>query len=149
MDEEEYARVFAQAHAESIDALEDEARRRAVDGCRQYKFNNGRPIMVRCDLNDPEYSHTIEGPDGETWPVKHYAELQYSDTLLILLLKSERPNKYRDKPTEIKGGDTNVHVGLDLNSMLAAAELRNIIDVDSVAVVARKAIEDHSSEGED
>jgi hypothetical protein len=74
----EYARAFADAHEEAIDVLEGEARRRAFEGLVRYKFHQGKPIL------DPK--------TGEP-----YYELEYSDTLLIFLLKGARPEKYRER----------------------------------------------------
>ena len=64
-----YAEAFAEAHAEACDALESEARRRAVKGVR-------KPVF---------YQGTICG-----------SVCEYSDTLLIFLLKAALPEKYRD-----------------------------------------------------
>ncbi|HEY0076690.1 MAG TPA: hypothetical protein VGB77_21585 [Abditibacteriaceae bacterium] len=73
---------FAAAWDAAIDAgadrLEDEALRRAIEGEKQYKFTRS---------GDP-----VEHPEtGEP-----YFERKYSDGLLVLLLKSRRPEKYRD-----------------------------------------------------
>ncbi len=75
----EYVEAFKDAGDEAIETLEAEARRRAHDGLVRYKFDkNGDPIR------HPE--------TGEP-----YYELQYSDTLLIFLLKALRPKVYREK----------------------------------------------------
>ena len=73
-----YAVAFAQAEEKAADALEAEARRRAINGVLRYKFDKGRPIT------NPE--------TGEP-----YYELEYSDTLLIFLLKGARPGRYRER----------------------------------------------------
>lgn len=75
----EYAAAFEVAERKSVKALEDEARRRAFEGCRRLKFDaKGNPLI------DPS--------TGEP-----YEELQYSDTLLIFLLKGAMPEKYRER----------------------------------------------------
>ena len=59
------------------DIMEDEARRRAIEGYEKPIYNNGKLVgTVR----------------------------EYSDTLTVLLLKSRRPSKYRENvKTEISG----------------------------------------------
>lgn len=76
-DDADYKTAFNIAHEDAIDMLEDEARRRAIEGTRRFKFHNGKPIR------DPKTK-------------KPYSELDYSDTLLIFLLKGARPDIYRD-----------------------------------------------------
>lgn len=58
--------------------LELEARRRACEGVERKKFHQGEPVI------DP-----VTG--------KHYVEREYSDILLICLLKAHRPKKYRER----------------------------------------------------
>ena len=77
MDDPDYAKRFQAAQEEASDILEEEARRRAIAGLRRYKFHQGTPAV---------------GPDGEP-----YYELEYSDTLLIFLLKGARPDKYAER----------------------------------------------------
>lgn len=77
--EPDYADAFRAAEEQAVEMLEREARRRAIEGLRKKKFDrNGNPII------DPE--------TGE-----QYVEHEYSDTLLIFLLKGARPEKYRDR----------------------------------------------------
>lgn len=66
-----YAERFEAAKAESVEMLEDEARRRAHDGIRKRKFH---PRSKRA-----------------------YDEIEYSDVLLIVLLKANAPEKYRER----------------------------------------------------
>jgi hypothetical protein len=58
-----------EALEDAVDVLEAEARRRAVTGCRKQIYYKGEAI-------------------GE--------EVEYSDTLLIFLLKAHRPDKFRE-----------------------------------------------------
>lgn len=61
------------------DRLEKEAVRRAVEGVRKKKFTaKGEPVF------DPE--------TGD-----QYVEREFSDTLLIFMLKGARPDKYKDR----------------------------------------------------
>ena len=74
----DYAKAFADAKAEADEALEMEARRRAVKGLRRYKFYKGEPVL-----------HPVTG--------KPYVEHEYSDGLLIQLLKANLPDKYAER----------------------------------------------------
>lgn len=73
----DYAKAFSDAAEAAADKLEAEARRRAHDGLLRMKFHQGEPII------DPRTKEP-------------YFELEYSDTLLIFLLKGARPEKFRD-----------------------------------------------------
>lgn len=94
---EAYKAAFAEADDVATEALEAEARRRALDGVRRHKFDRGRPIMVPCRPGDPDGRCVEQAEDGsEVW-AKPYVEHEYSDTLLIFLLKGKRPEVYRDR----------------------------------------------------
>ena len=68
-----------------VDALEDEAIRRAAEGTKRKKFTaNGAPVI------DPE--------TGE-----QYFKHDYSDTLLIFMLKARRPEKFRERNETLHG----------------------------------------------
>jgi hypothetical protein len=86
-----YAKAFVGASEEAADALEAEARRRAEAGVRRLKFHQGQLITIPNPDFDPAK------PEGSDNP-KHvpYIEHEYSDTLLIFLLKGARPAKYRE-----------------------------------------------------
>ena len=88
LEQPDYAAAFRKAEQQAADNLEKEAIRRAVEGVRRIKFGrNGQPLI------NPE--------TGEP-----YAEHEYSDTLLIFLLKGLRPDKYRENVRqEISGPD--------------------------------------------
>ena len=73
-----FAAAWEAALDQAADYLEEEARRRAHDGLIKKKFNNGEPV--------------IDPATGE-----QYVEHEYSDTLLIFLLKGTRPEKYRER----------------------------------------------------
>lgn len=82
----EYPARFRQAKREAAERLEIEARRRAIKGLKRKKFTKGGDPII-----DPE--------TGE-----QYYELEFSDTLLIFLLKGALPHKYRDRvQSEISG----------------------------------------------
>lgn len=76
----EFAVLWDEAMDDAADVLEQEARRRAHEGLKRYKFlRDGTPIM-----------HPVTG--------EPYVEHEYSDRLLEFLLKGARPEKYRDAP---------------------------------------------------
>ncbi len=75
----EFAAAWEKAKDAGIDALEDEARRRAFEGFEKPVFHQG----AQCG-----------------------AIREYSDTLTIFLLKGARPEKYRDRvSSEITGAN--------------------------------------------
>lgn len=93
----DYQAAAAEAMEEATDLLEKEARRRAETGTLKPVFWKGEKVgTVR----------------------------EYSDTLLIFLLKGQRPDKYRERSEVKHTGGVNVS-GLDL-SKLSQAELDTI-----------------------
>lgn len=83
-----------EAHAQSSDYLEMEARRRAVDGWEEPVYGSGGP-----------------GKGTEQVGVVR----KYSDTLLIFLTKGALPEKYRER------FDQKVSGSLDIGTAVAAA----------------------------
>lgn len=68
----EYPALFKAAEEQAIDRLEQEARRRALEGVEKPVYQGGKLVgTVR----------------------------EYSDTLLIFLLKGAKPDKYRERST--------------------------------------------------
>ena len=91
MENAAYAETFAAAHKQACETLESEARRRAVSGVRKPVYYQGDVVgLVR----------------------------EYSDTLLIFLLKAALPEKYRD---DYRAELTNPN---DLAERLAAGRAR-------------------------
>lgn len=74
----DFAAAWDGALDQATDALEAEARRRAHAGLVRKKFDKGQPVI------DPETG-------------SQYVEHEYSDTLLIFLLKAHRPEKFRER----------------------------------------------------
>lgn len=71
-----FAEQWKDALDDAIDDLEAEAWRRAHNGNARYVFYKGEPVQV----------------DG-----KYLIEHEQSDTLMALLLKAHRPDKYRER----------------------------------------------------
>ncbi len=76
--DDQFAAGWREAELVSTEVLEAEARRRAVTGVPRLKFDRGVAVT------DPS--------TGEP-----YVENEYSDTLLIFLLKARAPEKYRER----------------------------------------------------
>lgn len=90
---QERDKTFAAACKESLEEatekLELEARRRALHGLERKKFDKGVPL--------------IDPATGE-----QYVEREYSDTLMIFLLKAHKPDKYREKIDHRHGGNEDL-----------------------------------------
>lgn len=78
----DYVRQFEMAKEEATDALELEARRRAVDGVARVRFHAGKPIKIK---------------DPKTGKLVVYVEHEYSDRLLEALLRAHRPQLFGQK----------------------------------------------------
>jgi hypothetical protein len=112
-----YAAAFEDAREQAGEALEEEARRRAVTGTL-------KPVIYQGSLCREEVAERTESIDPETGEVtvkteykkigKPLAIREYSDTLLIFLMKGAMPNKYRDnvQVTGANGGpiETSLNV---------------------------------------
>jgi len=77
--------AFDEAKETPLECYEGEARRRAVEGVEEYVLYRGEPILI-----NPKTGR-IDKDQGV--PV---VRRRYSDVLLIVLLKSLAPEKYRD-----------------------------------------------------
>ena len=115
--DEAFDEAWRDALDQSADLLEEEARRRAYEGVRRLKFDRGRPIMVPALGDDGLVIKDKEG-NPELVP---YAEHEYSDVLLIFLLKGIRPEKYRERTDVRHSGKIDV-------SRLSDAELQSITE---------------------
>ena len=81
----EYRAAFEAATIMGADALEDEAIRRAREGVVRQVLYHGMPAMELVDPNKPELG------------LKAREEREYSDPLLLALLKAKKPREYRDR----------------------------------------------------
>jgi hypothetical protein len=93
----QYAAAFAAAMRQGIDSLEDEAIRRAQNGVRRPVMYHGKPVMVPTDPAKRA---------GKKNPKVPLYETDYSDTLMLAILKAKKPDEYREKlSTELTGKD--------------------------------------------
>lgn len=81
-DEPDFKAAWDIAEQQAIDALELEARRRAELGVEDYVVSQGKLVYIT---------------DEETGETKPLVKRVYSDTLMVLLLKAHRPERYSDK----------------------------------------------------
>lgn len=107
-----FAAAFREAEIEATERLEEEARRRAVEGVVKETpiFHNGAPVAT-------------------------ITETKYSDTLLIFLLKARAPEKYRERqaiehsgpgggPIETRDGLSDVERATRLAALLDIVQRR-------------------------
>lgn len=85
--DDDYRKRFDEACKLSAIRLEDEARRRAIEGTHVYKFDKDGEALLDPDTGQP------------------YREMKYSDTLMIFLLKGNNPEKFGDKVEQTHKGD--------------------------------------------
>lgn len=100
----DYKDQFREAESQANDRLEQEARRRAVEGTQKPVFQGGKQVGV---------------------------VQEYSDTLLIFLMKGAMPDKYKERQThELTGKDGGpIKTQVDLSG-LTLEELRALAQAD-------------------
>lgn len=108
----EFAAQWEEALDEASDLLEKEAWRRAVDGVQE-------PVIGRVGKDE---DGILTGPDGKPLYIR-----KYSDTLMALLLKAHKPEKYRERQDITANVNANVkgYVGIspdDWDSSQPAAD---------------------------
>ena len=99
--DEKFALAWRAAVDEAVDDLEQEARRRALDGTEEPVFYQGKECArVR----------------------------RYSDSLMLALLKAERPEKYKDRVASELSGELRGGVLVVPHTMEAAAWAEIAVD---------------------
>lgn len=88
-----FAEAWDRALEEAADLLEAEARRRAEQGVPRLKFHKGKAVLV--PMLDAA-GKIIKDSAGEIEWVP-YIDQEYSDSLLMFLLKGANPEKYRER----------------------------------------------------
>ena len=90
----EYAAAFAAAEERAIEALEAEARRRAELGVEEPVIYQGR---LQYEAKRDRYGRELKTADGQViYSTTPLTVRKPSDILLMFLLKSKRPQVYRD-----------------------------------------------------
>lgn len=85
-----FAEKWDEACEMAADALEAEARRRAVEGVQEPLVARGAPVY----RTDPETGETLRDAEGNPVPL---TITRYSDRLLEIMLKAKRPHEYKDR----------------------------------------------------
>lgn len=106
-----YQDAFALAQEEAVDALETEARRRAVTGVMRRRFN-------------PKTGEAFD-------------ELEYSDVLLIFLLKANAPAKFRDRVSL----DANIQ---STSKLIVELPTKDFLEDDQQPAIAAGTIDSHA-----
>lgn len=115
----DFAAAWASALEAAADLLEEEARRRAYDGVEKPVVHQGKVVTYWADKSGRPVSPRTKGARQIPLVVR-----QYSDQLLVTLLKACRPAKFRERHeiTGPNGGPLQAHHTLDL-TQLSDAEL--------------------------
>ncbi len=92
--EPDFAERWDDAEEEGIDALEQEARRRATEGDEEYVVSMGQLVK------DPETGAFL-------------TTRKRSDGLMTLLLKAHRPEKYRERHEVKNTGNISINITQD------------------------------------
>jgi hypothetical protein len=93
----EFAAQWAEALEQATDALEAEARRRAIDGIEEPVIHQGELATRWVDRNGRPCTARAKGSRLVPLTVN-----RRSDTLLIFLLKGNRPEKFKER-SEVTG----------------------------------------------
>lgn len=96
--DESFKRAWDEAMDQAVDALEAEARRRAVQGVDKPVFYKGKRVRTRVR--------------------------EYSDVLLIFLLKAARPDKYRENYRHEHAGPGGAPITVNVQDMEALRKKR-------------------------
>jgi hypothetical protein len=100
-----FAKAVKNAFRISTDALEAEARRRAQEGIEKPVTFKGEPVFVWIDKK----GKILPGPKKGAQKIPLILR-EYSDTLLIFLLKAHRPKKFRERQEVQHKGRLNLDV---------------------------------------
>jgi hypothetical protein len=103
-----FAGAWEEAEETAADRLEEEARRRAVEGVQEPLVSAGK--IVRDD-------------DGQPIAIR-----RYSDTLLIALLKAHRPEKFRDQKL-IHAGDPQNPIEHKVSMMTLEERTQRVLEL--------------------
>lgn len=113
----DYASRFAEAQEAACELLEAEARRRAIEGEAELQTYNGEPVFVWVD-EDGQVVPADDPRANERTPLYRYRK---SDTLVIFLLKSLKPEVYRDRFEHQHSGNAGAAIPVEVT-------LRDLLD---------------------
>jgi hypothetical protein len=133
LQDSDYERAFALAHAEACELLESEARRRAIAGIAEPVVYQGK--LTYEPLLNKDGSLKRNGEGEALYSKVPLCIRKYSDVLLIFLMKAAMPHKYRDNfAGEVKDELAKISRGADLHQKLTDEELNTL---DRLAQLAR------------
>lgn len=140
---EEFRSAFEYARRAAAAMLLDEARRRALEGVRDYQFDRGRPIMVDCDAYHPDARRWGENIDGTPRFARHYYKVILSDKLLaqLLVAHAARIEDAQFKES-IEHKHDHQHSGDVMHHLATAAEVARTKPVIDASYVRRLAEQD-------
>lgn len=121
--DKEYEAAFAEASRRAGDTLEAEAVRRAHRGVRRPALWQGRP----------QYEIEKDAETGKIISRKQVVIVEYSDTLMVTLLKAWKPEKYRDRAELKVKGAVKMKFEGGLDELLALYRDLSNADRESVA----------------
>lgn len=108
MQKPEYVEKFQAAHDEATDRLEQEARRRAVEG-----------------VDEPVYGSGGQDGNGRAIGTVHVGNIRkYSDALLMFLLKGSRPDKFRERYEHRHAGHDGGPTGASMQDIMNELDRR-------------------------
>lgn len=113
----DFKAAFDESRLSNVEAMEEEATRRAVQGVQRLKFHKGELVMIPDPSGAmvPDMQAKMVLKDGK-WvlpmtPVMiPYVEHEFSDTLLMFRLNAEAPEKYRQNVKTEHSGKIGVDV---------------------------------------
>ena len=105
-----YAEALAAAEGQAADRLEQEARRRAVEGVIEPVFYKGKMVT-----------------EGEGESKKPVGIRRFSDTLLIFLMKGAMPEKYKERVAAEHTGKNGGPIEVTKYDQLSDAEIDKLI----------------------
>ena len=138
-DDPEYPARFEEARTQSVDVLIAEATRRAKDGTERLKFHQGE--LIRIPLLDADGAPVIDPESGEP-RMTPYVERQYSDTMLIFLLKAADPTRFNDR-LMVESQQTIQHSGTPSPEEVRAVVREMHKHPDYLDYIRQKTLEDH------
>lgn len=121
-DDPDYPALFAEAKARAVDAFEDEAKRRAVEGVFEPTTHQGAFVYPVIG-----YRRDAKGRFDPTKPIHSktpYGVMKLSDRLLEFLLRGAKPETYREARTVEISGPGGGPIALQLVERLNAARKR-------------------------
>jgi len=125
---------------ERNDTLEYAAYTQAVEGVPSYVVSMGKVVCEEKVLLDKEGKPVLDGKDRPIMiPGKPLIERKYAPSLLIVLLKANMPEKYKDRSEQMVHGTLSTPA--DRNQMLANMNEQELDQLETLLHAAQERIE--------